>query len=117
MLAAVPLSFLVEVVFTLVDPFFEVALLAAAAFLEDGGSLMTLALPGVTVVVQYHLPLASDHETPSLAFSYTALADRLLPKGSSSLAWPAVLLRLNLVSSEKNAVKLCAGMLVPVGKV
>ena len=39
----------------------------AEVFLVDGGCFMTLAAPGVGVVVQYHLPLARDQVCPSLA--------------------------------------------------
>lgn len=42
-------------------------LLLLALFLVAAGCLMTLATPGVTVAVQYHLPLASAQAWPSLA--------------------------------------------------
>lgn len=42
-------------------------LVLAFALVDNGGSLITLAFAGVGVVVQYHLPFATDQELPSLA--------------------------------------------------
>jgi hypothetical protein len=69
-------------------------------FFFAGGSLMTFADPGVGLVVQYHLPLASDQLCPSLAVVYTSVIEVALPNGSSNLVWPPALLKLKPVSAE-----------------
>lgn len=75
-------------------------LLAALDFLALTGCLITLAAPGVALIVQYHLLLARAQAWPSLAVPYRAVAERLLFSGSINLTWPLVLLRLRAVSAE-----------------
>ncbi len=54
-------------------------------FLPMAGWTIIFAEFGVSLVVQYHLPLARAHDWPSLAVPYSAVAETELPKGSSNL--------------------------------
>jgi hypothetical protein len=81
-------------------PFTFLAVFVLPDFLVVAGCLMTLALPGVGSLVQYHLPFAKAQDKPSLAVPYRPLAEILFPNGSSSFACPLVLLRLRPVADE-----------------
>ena len=90
-------------------PLPELPLLVAApftaVFLAAGLVLLpawtiTLAAPGVSLLVQSHLPFASAQATPSLAVAYWSLSEMTLPNGSSRSAPPLVLLRESPVSAE-----------------
>lgn len=85
-------------------------------FLTLSGWLMTLAALAVVVVVQYHLPSASAQLCPSGALAYESDWLITFPAGSSNLVWPPLFERLRFVSTEKKAVKLLGGRVVPAAK-
>src|SRR3989344_7689736 len=77
--------------------------------------LIVFAAFGVGVVVQYHLPSARAHASPSLAVSYGSVWLMVFPAGSSSQTCPPPLDRLMLIFSDGYAAKLFGDILVPSG--
>lgn len=77
--------------------------------------LTTFVAAGVGVALQYHMPLASAQDVPSLAVVYTSVRLKTVPRGSISLAWPPLLLMERPVSMEKKILNEFAGINVPSG--